>query len=153
PTSVDRPCFTAMRKFKSARPLALAIAAILTGHVDAVTITVNSSDDDAASMQCNLRSAITAINFGNAVRFPACAASLTGNFGDRDTVIFAASLANSTITLAQGQLSNYAPLTISGSGQTIDAHGASRVLYTTAFTALSNLRLTGGATGAGQAGG
>jgi len=128
--------------FWSRTPLALGIAvAFAPAIAAATTITVTSSDDSASSAPCNLRNAITAINFGNAVLFPGCQASLSGAFGNNDTIVFAANLANSTITLQQGQLSNYAPLTITGSGQTIDAAGRSRVLYTIAFLSVSNLTL------------
>lgn len=135
-------------------PLALAVMlACGATAVQATTITVTSSDDAASFAPCNLRNAITAINYGNAVLFPGCQVSLSGAFGDNDTIVFAPSLVNSTITLQQGQLSNYAPLTIAGSGQTIDGAGTARVLYTKAFTALSNLHLTGGVNSGGKPGG
>lgn len=125
--------------------LAAAIAlCCLAPAAGAVTITVDSGGDDPSFAVCSLRNAITAINYGNAVLFAGCRNTLTGLFGDNDTVKFAPALANSTITLQQGQISNYAPLTIAGSGQTIDAGGASRVLYTIAFLKLSNLTLSGG---------
>ena len=140
--------------FWSRTPLALGVAMAFAGATaGATTITVTSSDDSASSAPCNLRNAITAINFGNAVLFPGCQASLSGAFGNNDTIVFAASLANSTITLQQGQLSNYAPLTITGSGQTIDASARSRVLYTIAFLSVSNLTLAGGEAGASPGGG
>ena len=125
--------------------LAAAIALPLIAlDAQAVTITVDTGGDDASLAVCNLRNAITAINYGNAALYPGCRNTLTGLFGDNDTVTFSAALANSTITLQQGQLANYAPITIAGSGQTLSAPGNSRVLYTKAFTALSNLYLTGG---------
>jgi len=117
---------------------------LASAHAGAVTITVTSADDSTSHTPCNLRNAITAINYGNTVLFPGCHATAVGLFGDNDTVMFAASLANSTITLAQGEISNYAPLTISGSGQTIDAGNTSRVLSTIAYLGLKNLTLTHG---------
>lgn len=136
-----------MSKAKLVLPLAATVSLALAVPAYAVTITVTSGGDDPSTTPCNLRNAITAINFGNAVQFPGCRNSLSGPFGDNDTVVFAPALANSTITLQQGQISNYAPLTIAGSGQTIDAAGASRVLSTIAFLSLSKLTLTGGDTG------
>lgn len=133
--------------------LAAAIALpFVAPAAHAVTITVDTAGDDASLAVCNLRNAITAINYGNAALYPGCRNTLTGLFGDNDTVKFGAALASSTITLQHGQISNYAPLTIAGSGQRLDANGASRVLYTKAFTALSDLYLTGGVNGAGKPG-
>ncbi|MDR3385649.1 MAG: choice-of-anchor Q domain-containing protein [Rudaea sp.] len=126
------------------RPLALAIALCLATGVDAVTVTVNSSDDASASAFCNLRNAIKAINNGNSATVPACAGSIAGPFGDNDTIVFGPGLANSTITLAQGQLVMFAPMTMVGSGQTIDAAGASRAMYTVAALSIRDLTITGG---------
>jgi len=139
----------------SARTTLVAAIALgcAAGAAHATTITVTSADDSATFAPCNLRNAITAINYGNAAMFPGCKASLHGLFGDNDTIVFAPALANSTITLQQGQLSNYAPLTIAGSGQVIDAADASRVLYTIAYLGLSNLTLRGGNAGSGSGGG
>ena len=109
-----------------------------------MTITVTSADDSTSHTPCNLRNAITSINYGNTALYAGCHATAVGLFGNNDTVVFAANLANSTITLAQGEISNYAPLTISGSGQTIDAGNASRVLSTIAYLGLKNLTLTRG---------
>jgi hypothetical protein len=137
-------------------PKSLAFATAISLAVRSatgVTITVTSTGDSALSDPCTLRNAITAINYGNAFSFPGCKASLSGLFGDNDTIVFAPALINSTITLQRGQLSNYAPLVITGSGQTIDAVGASRVLSTIAFTSLSNLTLTGGSALSAQGGG
>jgi hypothetical protein len=128
-------------------PVLLPLAAALllaSGAARAVTITVTSNDDTTSREPCNLRNAITAINYGNAVLYAGCRANASGPFGDNDTVVFAASLANSTITLAQGQITNYAPLTIAGSGQTIDAGNASRILSTIAYLGMKNLTLTRG---------
>ena len=44
----------------------------LRARASAVTITVNSNDDAAASTLCNLRDAIKAINNGNSVTVPTC---------------------------------------------------------------------------------
>jgi hypothetical protein len=124
-------------------PLAAALL-IASVTARAVTITVTSNDDTTSREPCNLRNAITAINYGNAVLYAGCRANASGPFGDNDTVVFAASLANSSITLAQGQITNYAPLTIAGSGQTIDAGNTSRILSTIAYLGMKNLTLTHG---------
>ena len=128
-------------------PVLLPLAAALllaSGAARAVTITVTSNDDSTSREPCTLRNAITAINYGNAVLYAGCRANASGPFGDNDTVVFAASLADSTITLAQGQITNYAPLTIAGSGQTVDAGNASRILSTIAYLGMKNLTLTRG---------
>lgn len=103
--------------------IALAIAA---NTADAATITVNSNDDSAASTFCNLRDAIASIN--NAAASATCSAAATGAFGSDDTIVFAA-LANSTITLAQGELTVSKPTKIEGGGWTIDADGKSTAIY------------------------
>jgi hypothetical protein len=77
---------------------------------------------------------------------------MTGTFGDNDTVVFAPALANSTITLARGELTIAGTVTIAGSGQTIDADYGSRVMYLDNATLIaSDLTLTHGyAGGAGR---
>ena len=129
----------------TALPIAFAAALLFaSGHGHAVTITVSSGDDSTSHTPCTLRNAITSINYGNAVLYAGCRSASVGLFGNNDTVVFAANLAGSTITLSQGAIANYAPLTIAGSGQTIDAANASGVLSTIAFFSLSNVTLANG---------
>jgi len=133
--------------------IAIGISIALgTWGADAATVKVNTADDAAASASCNLRDAIASVNSSAATA--TCASVVTGGaFGTNDTIVFDGTLANATITLTQGQLAVSKPLTITGSGQSIDANQLSRVLYVnaTALTA-SNVTLTGGkATGAGPA--
>ena len=130
------------------RPLALAVSvafAATNGHT--ATITVTDGGDAGISSTCTLRQAIVSAN-KNAHGDSACVA------GDNsDTVAFADSLVNSTITLGGSELAITAPLTIQGSGQTIDANHMSRVMYV-GFTTLSasNIDLVNGSI-AGNSGG
>lgn len=124
------------------RRLATAVAiALAAGSAHAVTITVVSDDDGAAPTACNLRSAIAAINA--AAINTQCAGHFSGSFGSNDTILFG-SLASSTITLAQGELTVTKPLSITGSGQTIDGNYASGVLHATAALSASDLRIVKG---------
>ena len=118
---------TTITRFEPRHLVAAIALALGSGAAGAATITVDSSDDNAASTSCNLRSAIASINAGAAGA--ACAAATTGTFGDNDTIQFDGALAASTITLTQGQFAPTKPMTIQGSGQTIDAAGASSVMY------------------------
>jgi hypothetical protein len=115
------------------------------GH--AATIMVTDGGDAGSSSTCTLRQAIVSAN-KNAHGDSACIA------GDNsDTVAFADNLVNSTITLGGSELAITAPLTIQGSGQTIDANHLSRVMYV-GFTTLSasNIDLVNGSI-AGNSGG
>jgi predicted outer membrane repeat protein len=134
---------TNMKALASPR-LAAAITLALAGNsAAAATITVNSNDDAPASAFCNLRSAITSINNGAAAGN--CAAVTTGMFGDSDEIVFAGALAASTITLSQGRFEPTEPMTIQGSGQTIDAHAASSVIYALyPFLTLNDLTISNG---------
>ncbi|MEO8802661.1 MAG: choice-of-anchor Q domain-containing protein, partial [Rudaea sp.] len=111
--------------------------------VHAATITVGDGSDVAVPIGCTLREAMVSIN--NGVATSTCNNAIAGSFGANDTIVFDNALVGSTITLSQGQLSVTAPLTINGSGQTIDAHAQSRVVYvdSAALTA-SSLTITGG---------
>lgn len=131
---------------RSRPPLAAAIAlAFGATSSHAATITVNSSDDDASSAFCNLRDAVLSINSGSNASVPMCGPQTVGAFGNDDTIVFDPSLINSTITLVQGQISIYAPMTITGSGQTIDAHNNGYgVLYADGSLSLNNLTLING---------
>ena len=90
---------------KSARNLRCALAVAISlalgaTNARAATITVTSGDDLFHSSTCNLRNAITSFRVGAAQG--SCVPA--GNFGDNDTVVFSPALANSTITLARGEL-------------------------------------------------
>jgi predicted outer membrane repeat protein len=134
----------------SRRPLVVAIALALgAGSAQAtLTLTVTTGGDAGTPSDCTLRQAIESANNDNAGSSSCAAGSGT------DTIVFADNLVNTTVTLSQGQLVITSPLTISGNGQTIDAHGASRVLYvnTATFTA-NSVTLTGGAAPPGASGG
>ena len=134
--------FTAQNGCRLSAAIAVALAG-LSAH--AATITVNSADDNAASTFCNLRDAMHSINNGNTGSTPTCTAATVGVFGSNDTIVFAGSVANATITLTQGEL-GVINATVTGSGQTIDAGGASRILDLpyAGTTNLSNLTLTNG---------
>ena len=109
---------------RSRRPLALAIALALgAGGADAATIAVTSGGDAGDSGTCTLRQAIVAIE-SQTLTGTTCSFSNGDPFGTNDTIVFDDTLTAATITLAQGQLSVgglAAPLTIRGSGQTIEA--------------------------------
>ncbi len=135
---------------KSALAAAISLAFTAT-TAPAATITVTSGDDIFHSATCNLRNAIT--SFRDAVAQGSCVP--VGNFGDNDTVTFAPALANSTITLAHGEIVIAGSITVTGSGQTIDANYGSRVMYLGYKDVLtaSNLTLTHGyASGVGRDG-
>jgi len=126
---------------------AIAIALAATG-LEAATLTVDSPDDNAASMACNLRNALKAINDGSTVSVPTCSAAVSGDpFGSNDTIEFATDSGISTITLTQGALAvSASSVTIRGTGQTIDAAGYSSVLVVGdgATLAANSLYLIGG---------
>jgi hypothetical protein len=125
--------------------LAAAIAlAFGATSATAATIAVTSTDDNFHASTCNLRNAITSFKVG--ALQGSC--TMTGTFGDNDTVTFAPALANSTITLARGELTIAGLVTIVGSGQTIDADYGSRVMYLNhAIVTASDLTLTHGYAG------
>lgn len=110
------------RNLKTALAAAIALAFGATSAA-AATITVTSADDDFRASTCNLRNAIASFRTGVAQ------GSCVPVGIDSDTIDFAPALANSTITLARGELTVTGPVTIAGSGQTIDADYGSRVLY------------------------
>lgn len=128
------------------RALFLAVALALgSGAAQAANITVTDGGDAGTATTCTLRQALDAANGDIAVG--ACPA------GDaNDTISFAQPLTGSTITLGVGgQLEILAgTITVQGSGQTIDADHASRVLYISSGEAgpvtatLSDLTLTNG---------
>src|SRR5262249_13116838 len=120
------------------RPLALAIT-LAYADARAATITVTDGDDAGTAATCTLRQAIVSAN-KNAHGSSACS-----DGSGADTIVFADALAASTITLAGSELAITGPLTIVGSGQTIDANHASRVMYVGNTTmSASNLTLTNG---------
>lgn len=85
--------------------------ALLGGIAGAATITVNNNGDAGAG--CTLREAVGAIDAG--AEQNGCTNSGAA-FGTDDTIIFAASLNNQTITLAGTQISLANDLTIDGPG-------------------------------------
>ena len=154
-----------------ARNLAAAISmALAAGGLQAATITVDSADDSPASIACNLRSALKAVNDGSIAGVPLCSAAVSGDpFGTNDTIVLPGL---SPITLTQGALTVTASsVTINGTAaiplptfapgsasafpyQIIDAAGGSRVLAVADGVTLSanGLSLSGGQT-AGNGGG
>jgi hypothetical protein len=124
--------------------LAIALACVGRGNADAITITVNDTSDATSPANCALRSAITAINNAAFAGSNHCSGSSVGSFGSNDTIDFAASVANSTILLQKGQITISKPVTITGGKQTIDAHGASRVLVVSSTVSASDLTLANG---------
>jgi predicted outer membrane repeat protein len=129
--------------------LALSITLVLAASgLRAATLTVDSMDDSSLSMACNLRSALTAIDDGSTMSVPACSSAVSGGpFGSNDTILFAAGLEYSSTVLYQGVLEIAASsVTISGSGQAINAAGYSSVFVVGANAALyaSNLYFVNG---------
>jgi hypothetical protein len=128
---------------KLLRPLSQAVAlALAAGGAHAAAITVTDGGDAGTAGTCTLRQAIVSANADSAQ------GTCTAGSGT-DTITFAAGLANSTIALQYGQLLVNSSVTISGSGQTIDANGNSRVMEissanTVASVTVSDLTLTGG---------
>ncbi|HEX4480452.1 MAG TPA: IPTL-CTERM sorting domain-containing protein [Rudaea sp.] len=120
-------------------PLAIALA-LGVPAVDAATITVTTGGDAGTASTCTLRQALDSANNDSAGSSTCTAGS------GADTVDFAANLRNSTITLAGQPLSIASDLTLTGSGQTIDANDLSTVMYIdpAATAYLSDLTLTGG---------
>jgi len=114
----------------------------------AATIMVTDAGDAGTATTCTLRQAIVSAN-KNAHGDSSC---IDGD--NDDTVRFADALVGSTITLGGSELAVTAPLTIEGSGQTLDANHASRVMYV-GFTTLaaSNLNLVNGASPGNSGGG
>lgn len=139
------------RLLRSRRRLPLAIALALgIPAAHAATITVTTGGDAGTAGTCTLRQALDSAN-NDAAGTSNCVAGS----GD-DTIGFAANLQNSTITLAGQPLVISSNLTLTGSGQKIDADGLSPVMTIdpSATTYVSNLTLTGGDSGfAPQAGG
>lgn len=122
-------------------PLVLALAMALgAGSAGAATITVTDGGDAGSAGTCTLRQAVESANVDSAGG-SSCAAG-----ADEDVIVFAASLANATITLDGLHLDVLANQEWQGSGQTIDAAGNSRVVSVTqrARLAASNLTMTGG---------
>ncbi|WP_376693198.1 choice-of-anchor Q domain-containing protein [Wenzhouxiangella sp. EGI_FJ10409] len=139
-------------------PLARAIALSLAlggGLAHAATITVDSSADGAPGTSpgvCTLRAAIESANTDSAV--DACTSGGAG----LDEIEFDPSLAESTITLAEGQLEITDDLSITGpvaedaGGIVIDGDAQSRLLFIEGATAsefavdLTGMTLTNGHT-------
>jgi CSLREA domain-containing protein len=112
---------------------------LCTDAASAATITVTTGGDTVGTAStCTLRQAIASANNDNA----GASNCVTGS--GADTIQFAAALADSTITLAQGQLSISTPVTITGSNQTIDANYQSRIFQIDSVVTASNLTLRHG---------
>ncbi|HEY2396145.1 MAG TPA: right-handed parallel beta-helix repeat-containing protein [Rudaea sp.] len=114
----------------------------------AATIVVTDGGDAGTASTCTLRQAIVSAN-KNAHGESTCVS------GDNsDTIIFDDSLVNSAITLGGTELAVTTPMSILGSGQTIDANHASRVMYVgfTTFAA-SNISLANGSIPGNSGGG
>jgi hypothetical protein len=123
-------------------PLVLAISLACASVTPAATITVTTSGDSGSSVTCTLRQAIESAN-ADTHGSSAC----TDGSG-ADTITFAADLADSHITLTGGALLVTAPLTISGSGQIIDANNVSVALAVESTTLdFSNMSAVNGSPG------
>jgi CSLREA domain-containing protein/MYXO-CTERM domain-containing protein len=139
---------------KLLRPLSQAVAlALAAGGAHAASITVTDGGDAGTASTCTLRQAIQAANTDSAQ------GTCTAGSG-ADNISFASNLANSAITLTNGQLLVYSSVSISGSGQTISAATNSRVMgvygygnygNTAPAVNLTDLTLSGG--NSSQAGG
>jgi CSLREA domain-containing protein len=148
------------------QPLALAIAlAVAANLAHGATITVTSPGDTDITdgSTCTLRQAIITMQDG--VNIPPPMYMVEGNcrtyantnpdgFGTNDTIVFGTQVpSNSTIGLSEvglfvGGLAT--PLTIQGSGQTIDANNKSTVLAVVGSTlTVDSLTLSGGNAGPG----
>lgn len=131
------------------RPVPLAIAmAIASAPAHAATIIVTDGGDAGGDTTCTLRQAIVSANKDSA------GDTTCADGSGSDTIEFDASLVGATITLGGTELSIKSPLQIVGSGQTIDAGKASRVMYV-GFTTLvaSDLALVNGVAPTNNSGG
>src|SRR5262252_5676972 len=122
------------------RPLALAVSlALVDASAHAATITVTDGGDSGSSSTCTLRQAVVSAN-KNAHGASSCA-----DGSDDDMILFDDALVGSTITLGGTELAVTSPMTIIGSGQTIDGNNASRVMYVGHATlSASHLKLVNG---------
>jgi len=129
---------------RSRRLLPLAIALALgVPAADAATITITTAGDAGSASTCTLRQALASANADSAG-----SSSCVAGSGD-DSIAFADNLRNSKITLANGPLAITSNVTLTGTGQTIDANGTSSVLYVNGnpTVSLSYLTITGGDAG------
>lgn len=118
------------------RPIALAVSlTFANASADAAMLLVTDGGDSGDATTCTLRQAIISAN-KDAHGTSSCA-----DGSGSDTIVFADSLVDSTITLSGEELVVKAPLSIQGSGQIIDANHASRAMYV-GFTSLSASSLT-----------
>jgi hypothetical protein len=131
------------------RPIALAVSlTFATASARAAILIVTDGGDGGDGTTCTLRQAITSAN-KNAHGSSGC---IDGS--GSDTIVFADNLVDSTITLGGEELVIKSPLTIVGSGQTIDANHASRAMYVGLTTlSASDLTLTNGAAYGNSGGG
>ena len=125
--------------------IAFIVSQALFGVVaGAATITVDNNGD--AGTGCTLREAVGAIDAG--ANQNGCT-NTGAAFGTNDTIIFAAGLNNSTITLAGTEITLQNDLTIDGPGPgllSISGDDNSRIFYITgtAEVTIQNLTLTNG---------
>ncbi len=128
------------RSFRLRRPLALAIAmSLAAGSLHAATLTVTTAADSDPSLPdtCTLRQAIESANGGTS-NIGNCGAGDSG----ADTIVFAAGLSGSTITLVD-KLGVVQPLTIVGSNQDIVGPTGSYALFDSSVLTLSDLTIRG----------
>jgi len=126
-------------------PLALGITLALGAvNAGAISISVNDGGDSATPTGCTLRNAITAVDTAAFALSDPCSSTSSGSFGSSDTIVFDAALANTSIALQHGQLDIIVPVTITGSGQSLDAHGASRIFHVSGTLNASDLTLRNG---------
>jgi uncharacterized repeat protein (TIGR01451 family)/CSLREA domain-containing protein len=135
-----------IKRIGTAAVFAACLWAMAQHNAYAATITVNTAADGAVAGQCSLRDAIRAANTNAAVN--GCAAG-----SGTDIIVFAASLANSTITLTTGQLNITDTLAIDATaapGLTVSGNNASRVFNIGEPVTLISITIANGrATGAG----
>ncbi|HEX6831908.1 MAG TPA: choice-of-anchor Q domain-containing protein [Rudaea sp.] len=124
-----------------ALPSAIGLALVSAG-AHAASITVTNGGDNGTASTCTLRQALLSAT-NDAAGTSSCVAG-----SGADTIGFATSLQNSTISLVSGELQVGNDVSVYGSGQTINAHGASRVMYINAggTIQISNLKLVNGHT-------
>ena len=139
---------------KSRSPLALAIAlALAAGTTHAATIKVTTDQDNTANDgSCTLREAIVAVNQGNA--YSSGCINIGASFGSNDTIEFDSGLVAATITITGSELAISKPMTIIGTGQTIQVSGTMRAMQVVAGGSLnlSTVTISGGNTSANGAG-
>lgn len=118
---------------------------LVSGMSQAATIEVTLGTDDPTG--CTLRNAIISVN--TAALNAACTATTTGILGSNDSITFANSLSNNTISLSNGELSVVSDVSIDASsitgGITVNAATASRVFnVNNSILIIDTMTITGG---------